>query len=662
MILIGATKLGIKKFTPHLSVSVKFLVYQLIGLGLIMGIIGLFQYQSVRNSLYAKVEASGENLIQVMDDVLAEQPELFEMGRLQPVVLRLTTKIPDVQRVSVVDQSLRIIADSDPNLVGQPADQSSLIEVIREDREDRFYHTQNDRKFYRLSRPLKGTYDSEGKSNIIGVISIDMKVSPTVEQIGRDFRQIMLVIGGLMLAFGGILYLLLRRSFVRPLLNLVAATEAFGQGDFSARATVSTGDELESLAKAFNLMAAELRQRIQAEQQAKETLQNTVVKYAAFADGVEAGDLSGQLVLEGDENDPLVRLGHNINSMVNNLREQVTAEQEARTYLEQTVNNYLGFVEQVAGGDLTARLSLNGNNDTLAVLGRNLNNMVERLGEMTTQIREATANITAAAAEILAATSQQVSGTNEQSAAITQTSTTIDQVRTIVEQAFAKAQAVAEQAQRTRSSSQSGQQAVSETIESMTEIKEKVAGIAENILALSAQTQQIGEIIATVNDIAAQSNLLALNASVEAARAGEHGKGFAVVAVEVRNLAEQSKQAIAQVKTILNEIQRATNAAVMATEEGTKGVDAGVARTAQTGETIRQLASSIAESASAAQQIVASAQQQTTGVEQIVLAMQNINQATVQNQASTRQTETSAQDLADVAQKLEAVVASYKLN
>ncbi len=341
--------------------------------------------------------------------------------------------------------------------------------------------------------------------------------------------------------------------------------------------------------------------------------------------------------------------------------------QESRQYLERTVDDYLSFVEQIAEGDLTTRLSLNGHDerdesDALVTLGRNLNKMVERLEEMTRQIRESTANISRVAAEILSSTTQQASAANEQSSAISQTSTTIDEVKTIVEQAFSKAKAVAEQAQRTRDVSETGQSAVTQTVESMVQIKEKVEGIAENILALSEQTQQIGEITATVNDIASQSNLLALNASVEAARAGEHGKGFAVVAVEVRNLAEQSKQATAQVKTILNEIQRATNAAVMATEEGTKGVDTGVDLTGQAGQTIQQLAANISDSANAAQQIVASAQQQTTGMEQIALAIENINQATVQNLASIRQAESSAQDLADVAQQLETLVARYKLN
>lgn len=334
---------------------------------------------------------------------------------------------------------------------------------------------------------------------------------------------------------------------------------------------------------------------------------------------------------------------------------------QSKQAIETAVDEYNHFIERVASGDLAARLSISDSQDALSTLGHNLNGMVESLTRITNQIRDASANISIGAAEILAATSQQASSATENSAAIAQTSTTIDEVRAIAEQAFQKAQQVAEQSQYTRQVSQVGQEAVSKTISSMDQIKELVDGIAENILLLSEQTQQIGEITATVNDIASQSNLLALNASVEAARAGEHGKGFGVVAVEVRNLAEQSKHATAQVKAILHDIQRATNMAVMATEEGNKGVDAGVQLTGQTGAAIQQLATSIASSANAAQQIVASAQQQMTGMEQLALAMHNINQATIQNMASTRQVEISAQELTALAQQMEAIVDHYKL-
>jgi methyl-accepting chemotaxis protein len=277
------------------------------------------------------------------------------------------------------------------------------------------------------------------------------------------------------------------------------------------------------------------------------------------------------------------------------------------------------------------------------------------------ETQRTTHNLSSSAAQILTATTQQSVGASEQSAAIAQTTTTVDELKTIAEQLVSRAQEVVQASQRTVEVARTGQQAVDETIVSMSQIKTGVEGIAENILALSEQTQQIGEIIATVNDIAAQSNILALNASVEAARAGEYGKGFAVVAVEVRNLAEQSRQATAQVKTILSDIQKATNATVMATERGTKGVDEGVKLAAQAGESIEQLGAVIRESAQAATQVVAGGRQQATGVEQVALAMQSINQATKQSLLNTRQSEKVAQDLNNLARHLTEIIEQYKL-
>jgi methyl-accepting chemotaxis protein len=108
------------------------------------------------------------------------------------------------------------------------------------------------------------------------------------------------------------------------------------------------------------------------------------------------------------------------------------------------------------------------------------------------------------------------------------------------------------------------------SIEGMKKIQTQMESIAESVVKLSEQSQAIGEIIASVNDLAEQSNLLAVNAAIEAAKAGEQGKGFAVVAQEVKSLAEQSKQATSQVRTIFNDIQKATTAAVLATEQGAR--------------------------------------------------------------------------------------------
>jgi PAS domain S-box-containing protein len=291
----------------------------------------------------------------------------------------------------------------------------------------------------------------------------------------------------------------------------------------------------------------------------------------------------------------------------------------------------------------------------LVGLGRDITRRKEaeaEVQELIAQIRDTANALSASAAEILAAAMQQTSGASEQSAAITQTTTTVDELNSIAEQSVAQSAEMAEAAQHTVEVSGTGQAMVQETIAGMEQIKARVESIAENILALSEKTQQIGEIISTVDSIASQSNMLALNASVEAARAGEQGKGFAVVAMEVRNLADQSKQATAQVSSILSDIQHATNAAVMATEEGTKGVEEGVRLVAQTEDVIQQLAAVITKSTQSAARILAGGQQQRSAIEQIALSMGNINQVTTQSLASARQVEKAAQDLHELARRL----------
>src|SRR5579871_5064484 len=131
--------------------------------------------------------------------------------------------------------------------------------------------------------------------------------------------------------------------------------------------------------------------------------------------------------------------------------------------------------------------------------------------------------------------------------------------------------------------------------------------------------------------------------------------------MEVRQLAEQSQQDTARKRGILNEIQQATNKAVMVTEEGSKGAETGMQLVERAGDSIRELAATIEEAEQAAIQIAASTHQQINGMDQLSTAILSIKQATAQTAASTKQAERSAQDLNEMASLMEKAVAGYRL-
>lgn len=265
------------------------------------------------------------------------------------------------------------------------------------------------------------------------------------------------------------------------------------------------------------------------------------------------------------------------------------------------------------------------------------------------------------AAEILTTVTEVSTGATETATSVSETTVTIEEIRQTALLATQKAQEVLESSHRATEAAENGREAVQQTVEGMNRIHDQMKLISESVNKLAEQSRTIGEITTTVNDIADQSNLLAVNAAIEAARAGEQGRGFGVVAQEIRSLAEQSKKATAQVREILNDIQKGMNLTVVATEHGANAVENGNHLAIKSGEIIDILADTVNDAAQSVIQISASSQQQMAGMDQIVPAMENIKQASEQNVIGTRQTQTAAHNLTELGRNLKEVMDKYKL-
>ncbi len=71
---------------------------------------------------------------------------------------------------------------------------------------------------------------------------------------------------------------------------------------------------------------------------------------------------------------------------------------------------------------------------------------------------------------------------------------------------------------------------------------------------LELQTERMESVMHFIDDVARRLQLLALNGNIIAAQAGDHGRAFRVVCRELSSLAEQSKEAVAEVRKLTDEL------------------------------------------------------------------------------------------------------------
>jgi methyl-accepting chemotaxis protein len=342
----------------------------------------------------------------------------------------------------------------------------------------------------------------------------------------------------------------------------------------------------------------------------------------------------------------------------NHRRDEVGILSQTFERMTQSLREMAGIAQTIASGDLRVQVRPQSDKDLLA---NAFALMVENLQELTRQLADGMNTLSTSANQISTSSTQMASSATETATAVSQATTTVEEVKQTAQLASQKSKSVSETAQEVAKISQSGSKSAEGAIAGINRIHQQMGIIADSMGRLSEQSQTIGQIVSSVEELAAQSNILAVNASIEAAKAGEHGRGFSVVAQEVRSLAEQSKQATDQVRNILNDIQKATSAAVLATEQGSKAVEAGVKQATDAGQSIQTLSSTVVQGAQAATQIAASSQQQLVGVDQVAIAMESIKQASAQNVVSAKQLETAAHNLRELGQDLKKTVAKYKL-
>ena len=261
----GRTDSAAQPRVPGVRLSIKWKVFVPVAAVLVVGF-ALYSYvglRAVERYLYQRADRSAASFAGVAERSL--RLAMIE-GDPEPVsrLMREIAQLPDVQRLRVVDKSGRtwIMAgrpyasdESDVHQLRQAAARSkSTVGALGGD------------WVYRAVRPVLGgpkCSPCHGDVPLLGFLEVDLRATSTREQLILSRRRLMWA-SGLMLAFVGIaLVVALHLLVSSPLEELRSAMKRVQQGDLSARASISSGDELEDLGRSFNHMVNEIESKNQ---------------------------------------------------------------------------------------------------------------------------------------------------------------------------------------------------------------------------------------------------------------------------------------------------------------------------------------------------------------------------------------------------------------
>ncbi len=294
---------------------------------------------------------------------------------------------------------------------------------------------------------------------------------------------------------------------------------------------------------------------------------------------------------------------------------------------------------RMAGGDLTEELKV-GNQDEIGTLMINFNIMTQNLKSILHNMIESVEQVAAfsqqlsASAEENQSTSEQISeiarniakNAESQLEAARESEALMKKMSEYNEQIVLQSDQISDASKATTEEAQKGNESMEDVFQQIHTIRDSVHNSAAVIQSLGQRSKEIGAILNLITDIANQTSILALNASIEASRAGEHGRGFAVVANEVKNLAEQSVDAVNKISQIVKEIQNATEKAVDMSGEGIEKVETGMKSVELTREVFHNILQATGKTARQIGELTALSQEMLESNHRVMASITSVTQ------------------------------------
>ena len=289
---------------------------------------------------------------------------------------------------------------------------------------------------------------------------------------------------------------LIYKSIVFPMAHIQNVIRRINKGNLKARVKFLREDELGDLGRAFNILLDERIQTLEEQSLENEQLNNSIISLIRALGAIAQKNLTIKVPVSAD-------ITGTISDAVNLLT----------TETAKTLGQVKDISEQVNGiSDLLQRQS-----------------------------------------------SQVVKVADDERKHVMATSKALDLSARAMNEIASRAETADAIASKTIADTQQARQAVMKTVSGILIIRETISETEKRIKRLGDRSQEISGIVNLINTIAERTHILALNASMHAASAGEAGKGFAVVADEVQRLAENAREATAEISSMVNNIRVETS-------------------------------------------------------------------------------------------------------
>ena len=372
------------------------------------------------------------------------------------------------------------------------------------------------------------------------------------------------------------------------------------------------------------------------------TTSQSLNRLAGKAAELEDGNLDTDLQTARD--DEIGQLYRSFASMRDSLRESFQEVESARreaVHEREKVERLATQLEAEAGevmaraaqGDLTARITFDGDHPALEQVACEYNEMMDDIEDMTAQLKRFAVTVAAHSEEVTASAEEVQSAGENVSMSVQDISSkttrqddklqviadSINDISATTEEIASLANQVAEIADQTTDAGAVGRRATAEAIRAMDAVDDESEATVAVMRELETEIGRVEDIAGIIGEFSDQMNMLAMNANIEASRSvSDANNGFAAVAREVRELSEDSKEAAERIERIIDDVLDRMGSATTEVTETRSEIDEAQLRIKRAGRAHQKVATFAEQTAHGVSEISAATEEQTASTQEIV--------------------------------------------